>query len=128
AFAAQNGYFREPNKPIRTADSSGYAPSSLEKPDSEGIIKTPNSDGSFTLKDANGATVGYDRGSAPLSSVPYSQPHMASPSQAAPPPPPPPPNQSSPPNDASGGPQAQADPMSNLYDKVAFSPDVQSGY
>src|SRR6185312_11212536 len=37
-------------------------------------------------------------------------------------------NQSSSPNDASGGPQAQADPMSNLYDKVAFSPDVQSGY
>src|SRR6185312_12957329 len=44
---------------------------------------------------------------------------------AAPVPPPPPPPQ---PSDVPNAPQAQADPMSNLYDKVAFSPDVQSGY
>lgn len=49
--------------------------------------------------------------------------------QAAPAPQPPP--QAAPsaqPQNATGGQQAQADPMSNIYNRIAFAPDVQAGY
>ena len=116
------------NQPVQSADTSDYAPPSMGRPDTQGIIKDPNSDGSFTLRDQNGNTVGYDRGNASLDSVPYSQPHIASPNSGPPMPPPRPPDPSPQGEGASGGPQAQADPMSDTYNRIAFAPDVQAGY
>lgn len=73
----------------------------------------------------------------PTDSAQDVQPPVAPPTpvQSSPLPPPTPAPSSAPPspqlNNASAGPQAQAQPMtdqSNLYDKLAFSPDVQAGY
>jgi hypothetical protein len=76
-----------------------------------------------------------DPNSDPLTSHTYPAPtEHAAPQPAQPPAPPPIHAQdatTSPPpqlQDATAGPQASADPQSNLYDKVAFMPSVESGY
>jgi hypothetical protein len=76
-----------------------------------------------------------DPNTDPLTSHTYPAPTERSAPQPSPPPAPPPTQAqgaTTPPppqlQDATAGPQASADPQSNLYDKVAFMPSVESGY